>query len=469
MNNNLSDTGRNPRDRRGPDGWRRSLQSGLSRLGSKAIAALLMSATLSGCSALTQPIDGVPADRVPPRFFAEPKNDLIPVDISLLALEPPREYLLGPGDILGIYIEGVLPFNPPNAPPEPPPVNFPDAESTLPPSIGYPIAVQEDGSLALPLIEPLNVAGLTLDQVRSAIRDAYIDNDILLSEKARPIVTVIQERTVDVIVVREDSGGINNMSLGASLIRGGSDQSARGGLVKLRAYQNDILHALVETGGLPGLMAKNQVKVLRANRNPEVYKEFMESYSRQVQAAKLDPCACIPELPDDPTILKIPLRLPPGVTPELTQEQITLQDGDIVYIESRETEVFYTGGMLPGGEFPLPRDYDLDVLGAMALVGQGAYGNTQMGGRGGGGGMGQLGAAVATIPPGRLYILRKTDCNGQIAIEIDLTEAINDPRSRPLVKAGDTLILQFKPEEELLNFGLGTFFTFGIQELLRGN
>jgi hypothetical protein len=467
MNKNLSDTGNSPRGRRG-EGWIGFLQSGLSRLGSKAIAALLMSATFTGCSALTQPIDGVPADRVPPRFFAEPKNDLVPVDISLLTLEPPREYLLGPGDILGVYIEGVLPFNPPNQPPEPPPVNFPEAESTLPPSIGYPIAVQEDGSLSLPLIEPLNVEGLTLDQVRNAIRDAYIDNDILLSEKARPIVTIIQERTVDVIVVREDSGGINNMNLGAALIRGGSDQSARGGLVKLRAYQNDILHALVETGGLPGLMAKNQVKVLRANRNPEVYQEFMERYRRQVEAAKLDPCACMPKLPDDPTVLKIPLRLPPGVTPDLTQEEITLQDGDIVYIESRETEVFYTGGLLPGGEFPLPRDYDLDVLGAMAMVGQGAYSSArQMGG--GGGGMGQLGAAVATIPPGRLYILRKTDCNGQIAIEIDLTKAINDPRSRPLVKAGDTLILQFKPEEELLNFGLGTFFTFGIQELFRGN
>jgi len=358
-----------------------------------------------------------------------------------------------------------LPFNPPNAPPEPPPVNFPDSESTLPPSIGYPIAVQEDGSLALPLIEPLNVAGLTLDQVRSAIRDTYIDNDILLTEKARPIVTVIQERTVDVIVVREDSGNLNTQNLGARMIRGGSDLSATGGLVKLRAYQNDILHALVETGGLPGLMAKNQVKVLRANRNPEVYQEFMERYRRQVETAKLDPCACLPKLPEDPTILKIPLRLPPGVTPDLTQKDITLQDGDIVYIESRETEVFYTGGLLPGGEFPLPRDYDLDVIGAMALVGQGVYGNTRMGNQG----VGQLGAAVATLPPGRLYILRQTDCNGQIAIEIDLTEAINDPRSRPLVKAGDTLILQFKPEEELLNFGLGTFFTFGIQELLRNN
>lgn len=435
----------------------------------KTLAAGLFVTAATGCSTLTQPIDGVPANRLPSEFFAEPKNDLVPVDISLLSIEPPRDYLIGPNDILGVYIEGVLPFNPPNAPPEPPPVSFPDGDSTLPPSIGFPIAVQSDGTLSLPLIEPLNVDGLTLEQVRDAIRDAYIDNDILRPEKARPIVTIIQERTVDVIVVREDSagfggnGGLTQQNLGAQFIRGGSDRSASGGLVKLKAYQNDILHALVETGGLPGLNAKNSVKVLRASKSDQRMRaQFLEQFHAQREAALLDPCICPPELPEDPSILKIPLRLPPGVVPDITSADVELLNGDIVYIESRETEVFYTGGLLRGGEFPLPRDYDLDVLGAMALAGTGAFGSVNTGGGGllGGGGVGQ-------VSPGRLYILRKTRCNGQVAIEVDLTAAINDPRQRPLVQAGDTLILQFKPEEELLNFGLGTFFTFGIQAILR--
>ncbi len=436
----------------------------------KAIATGVVVTAATGCTTLTQPIDGVPANRLPQEFFAEPKNDLVPVDISLLSLEPPRDYLLSKGDILGVYIEGVLPFNPPNTPPEPPPVNFPDKESTLPPSIGYPIAVQDDGTLALPLIEPLNVDGLTLEQVRDAIRDAYIDNDILRPEKARPIVTIIQERTVDVIVVREDGMGsgnqqLNSQNLASQYIRGGSDRSATGGLVKLKAYQNDILHALVETGGLPGLNAKNEVKILRASRADQRKRaQFMEQFYRQRQAAMLDPCVCPPELPEDPTILRIPLRLPPGEMPQFSEQDVELQDGDIVYIESRETEVFYTGGLLPGGEFPLPRDYDLDVLGAMALAGTGAYGGGQS--RGGGG---LLGGNLSQVPPGKLYILRKTRCNGQVAIEVDLTKAINDPRQRPLVQAGDTLILQYKCEEELLNFGLGTFFTYGIQAIVQND
>jgi hypothetical protein len=438
-----------------------------------AAAAGLMVTAVTGCTTLTQPIDGVPAERVPPEFFAQPKNDLVPVDISLLAMEPPREYQIGPDDILGVYIEGVLPFNPPNAPPEPPPVNFPDADSTLPPSIGYPIAVQEDGTLSLPLIEPLNVDGLTLEQVRDAIRDAYIASDILRPEKARPIVTVIKERTVDVIVIRQDGGAAGGGGGGGGGrsggdLRGGTDFSASGGLVKLKAYQNDILHALVQTGGLPGLMAKNEVKVLRASRADQRKRaEFLQRFWAQREAAMCDPCVCPPDLPDDPSILKIPLRLPPGIAPNFTPDQVVLNEGDIVYIESREREVFYTGGLLSGGEIPLPRDYDLDVIGALALAGSGIQGGAAQGGGGGGGGIGAGG--LSRIPPGMVYILRPTRCNGQIAIEVDLAKAINNPRARPLIKGGDTLILQYKCEEEVLNFGIATFFTYGIGQLLRNN
>ena len=432
------------------------------------IAATLASVVLGGCSSFTQPIDGVPAKRLPPQFFPPPKNNTIPVDISLLSLEPPRDYQIDKGDILGVYLDGVLPFNPPNVTPEPPPVNFPAADSVLPPSLGYPIAVQEDGTLSLPLIEPIDVRGMTLDQVRDRIRDAYIAAEMLQPQKARPIVSLIQERTYNVVVVRQDGvvgGGGGRGGGRGSEIRGMSDLSARASIVKLPAYQNDILHALVETGGLPGVQAKNEVKVLRAkDADRRKRMEFMKEFRTQQRAAMLDPCACPPTLPDDPSILRIPLRLPPGVLPNLTPEDITLDNGDIVYIEARETEVFYTGGLLPGGEFVLPRDYDLDVLGAMALAG-GGIASAQTG-QGNQGPFGNRGGGNV-VPPGMLYVLRKTDCGGQIAIEVDLTKAINDPRQRPLVQPGDMLILQYKCEEDLLNFGATTFFTFGIAEIFR--
>ena len=67
------------------------------------ISACMLVSTFSGCTALTQPIDGVPADRLPPEFFPEPKADLVPVDISILSIEPPRDYQIAPGDILDLH------------------------------------------------------------------------------------------------------------------------------------------------------------------------------------------------------------------------------------------------------------------------------------------------------------------------------------------------------------------------------
>jgi hypothetical protein len=230
----------------------------------------------------------------------------------------------------------------------------------------------------------------------------------------------------------------------------------------LDAFENDILHALTETGGLPGLGAKNEVKILRSTAaDKQARRDFMLQY-QQILASHYDPCSCPPPMGEDPTVLRIPLRLPPGLIPSIQPSDVILQEGDIVLIESRENEFFYTGGLLPGGQWQIPRDYDLDALGAMAIAGAGVSSIQRTGSSG-------LFGGSQVVPPGRLYILRRTPCNGQIAIEVDLSVAINNPSSRPIIQPGDTLILQYKPCEEALNFGIGAFFTFGIRELLSGN
>lgn len=420
----------------------------------------------TGCTSLVSPLSGIPARRLPPQLFAPPKGNLIPIDVSRLSQEPPRQYLLDKGDILGVYIEGILPFTPPNQPPALPPVNFPDADSTLPPSMGYPVTVQEEGTISLPLIRPLKVKGMAVEQVRELIRQEYLKAKILREDENRvltPIVTLLEKRTINVIVVRQDVGGDrqSNQASGRGGYVRGSDESASGNLIKLPAGENDVLHALMSTGGLPGVNAKNEVKILRATRADQKKRdEFVQQFYAQYMCNP-NPCLCPPPLPDDPAILKIPLRLPPGVTPAFSPQDVILSEGDVVYIESRDAEVFYTGGLLPGGEWQIPRDYDLDVLGAMALAGTGVSSPQ----RGGGGGFGVQ--SIGGVPPGMLYILRKTPCNGQVTIEVDLNRALTDPRERPLVQPGDTLVLRYKCEEELLNFGIGSFFTYGVQAILR--
>lgn len=439
--------------------------SWLQRASSVGLALLGMLS--AGCSTITQPISGIPARRIPPQFLAQSKNNLVPLDPARLSQEPPRDYLLDDGDILGIYIEGILPFVPPDRPPEPPPVNFPDATSQLDPSLGFPIAVINDGTIQLPNLEPIKVRGLTIDQTRDLIRKYYLDSEILReSSRLQPIVTLMKERTYNVIVIRQDmgAGGGGGGGAGQAGFTRATDYSATGRMLKLKAYQNDVLNALMESGGLPGVNAKNEVKILRASRADQRRRdEFVQQFYQQYYCNP-DPCGCPPPLPEDPSILKIPLRLPPGTIPEFGPENVVLEDGDIVYIESRDAEVFYTGGLLPGGEFKIPRDYDLDVLTAMALSGGGI--SRQQNGGGGMGGMGGIGGMVGQVPPGMLYVLRKTPCNGQITIAVDLAKANVDPRERILVQPGDILVLRFKPSEEILNFSLGTFFTFGIQYAL---
>lgn len=431
--------------------WRKMLLIG---------ATALSSPVFTGCTSLTQPIDGVPARRLPPQFFEGTKNNLVPIDISLLAQEAPRQYVLGPGDILGVTVDRILPYAEPDTVPAVPPVHFPSEKSDLPPATGFPITVLEDGMISLPLVKPIKVAGLTEDQARDLIRKTYLDAKILKEDESRkisPIVTIIKKRQINVVVIRQDqaTGGGGKQGAGLST----TDYSASGRILKLDAYKNDILNALVETGGLPGVTAKNEIKILRSSRaDQQARMAFMQQYA-QIVASHCDPCSCPPPMPEDPTVLRIPLRLPAGVLPSIRPQDVVLEEGDIVLIETRDTEFFYTGGLLPGGQFPIPRDYDLDALGAMAMAGAGVSSAR------GGAGMGLAG--LTGIAPGRLYILRKTPCNGQIAIEVDLARAINHPRERPIIQPGDTLVLQYKPCEEALNFGTGAFFTFGIQQLLQ--
>lgn len=150
---------------------------------------------------------------------------------------------------------------------------------------------------------------------------------------------------------------------------------------------------------------------------------------------------------NDPTmnsshVIKIPVRLKPGETPRIRPEDVLLQDGDIVFIETRETEIFYTGGLLGGGQFTLPRDYDLDVLGAIAIAQAANQQNTSR----------QIGGVSAingdvTISASNVVILRQLPHGQQVSIKVDLYRAIRDPSERVLIQPGDIVMLRYKALE----------------------
>ena len=147
-----------------------------------------------------------------------------------------------------------------------------------------------------------------------------------------------------------------------------------------------------------------------------------------------------------PQTVVIPTRILPGQPVPFKPQDILLDDGDVVFLESRDREVFYTGGLLPASEQVLPRDYDLDAVTAVMKV-QGSLIN-------GGYSVGTAGGALVqpglgNPSPSQLTVVRRTANGGQVAIRVDLNRAMVDPRQRIRIVAGDVLILQETPGEAL--------------------
>lgn len=411
------------------------------------LAALLLTVTAcAGCN-LFRPT--IPANCFP-GIAEHPRGDRQPIDYALLRQEPPAVYQLGPRDILGIYIEGVL-----GKVDEPPPVlsrqlpltAYMTGGGSTELALGYPVQVRDDGTISLPLIEPMDVAGKTLAQLEEDIRVEYMVKRKIVAPGRRIIVTLAEPRRYSVIVVREDGIGPEGRPLEARtyqfLPTGSVMEPPKLGVVRsveLKAYENDVLHALAQSGGLPGTGAKAELKILRgAFRNARERDQFLRNLE--------DPALRAEIAATNQRITRIPLRVGPGEPmPRITRDDILLYDGDIVYIESREQDVFYTGGLLRGGQFPVPRDYDLDVLGAVAMSG----GSIAAVAGGYAGGPGGRGSAAGIFPPTRVIVLRTVE-GRQVAIQVNLKRAMADPSERILIQPNDFIVLEYTPTEVILN------------------
>jgi len=407
--------------------------------------AALVGVALSGCSGVA--LKGVPAARLPKWILGEERATRQPINLIRLRQDPPAVYQLGPRDVLGIYIQGVLGTE--EIPPE---VHFPN-DSKLPPALGYPIPIREDGTLALPLIPPVKVSGMTLAQAEKAIRDTYIANDVLIEGREKVLVTLMRKRTYQVVVVREDLGSQQGSAQGVLLA--GPSKRGNAFTIDLNAYENDVMHALAATGGLPGLDAKNEILILRGT--------FADAQSRSGLIQDMVNCGpyngAAEMVRKNPNVVRIPLRAEPGRDlARLTEDDIILNTGDIIFIESREREVYYTGGVLPGREIPLPRDYDLDVLAAISVAGGTVAAGAGQGsaGRGGSGGFGGGGSGSSILPPTQIVVIRKLPNGSNIPIKINLNRALTDPSQRILIQPGDYVLLQYTPLEIAVNQVVGS-------------
>jgi RNA polymerase sigma factor (sigma-70 family) len=239
----------------------------------------------AGTSTLAQPTD-------------RPREQATPLPLVLLRQEPPKVYLIEPGDFLGIYVEGVL-----GEKDKPPPVTIPQATvlgQTIPqPSIGYPILVQQDGTISLPLLEPLVVRGKSQQQVEDMIKKRYVEENILVRGKERVLASIARPRTYRVTVARRD-------------VPGTAPSHYASVSLELPAYENDVLNALARSGGLPAPEAEATVIVQR-DRTPTA------------------------EDPGRTQEVRIPLHTRPSQAMPHAADMI-LQNGDVIIVESRPVD-----------------------------------------------------------------------------------------------------------------------------------
>src|SRR5205823_3033162 len=92
----------------------------------------------AGCAAVSNPVaDGIEVRRLPPEVVGRRREEERPIPLPLLRQQPPEVYRLAPGDVLGVWIEGVL-----GDKNQPVPVTVPEAgKGNQAPALGYPIPV----------------------------------------------------------------------------------------------------------------------------------------------------------------------------------------------------------------------------------------------------------------------------------------------------------------------------------------
>jgi hypothetical protein len=495
------------------------------RLGQNVVCLLLIA--LSGCSAVYQPYARTIEHKMEV-LSQMPKNEMRSIDPRLLGQTPPPEHLVGDGDILGIYIEGA-----PGTDGEQMPVRFSN-DRLVSPAIGYPTPVRNGGFIRVPQIGVMHVRGMTAWQIEERIRHILtVEKKTNLPDESMIHVSVMWKRGVNVMVVRQEEVGNTKMLAPSN----GPDTDRRTGqVIQLPAFRNDVMNALLESGGFPDDQAENAVYVFKRNdRRPagqagiaanapvvppvpsgallpfeQPTPNQLAAYSSVVggglsalstptsvaagsiipagysqlkpvpdSAAMLPPSrtfghsmvldnapgipqAVVPAMhiadcqPCDmnsrhPNAIRIPLTVTPGQNLGFSANDIILEDGDIILVESRENEFFMTGGLLGGGQYGLPRDRDIDILDAVLLAdtySRSSQVNTPTRAIGG---VSALNRDV-TVGASRVIIERKMPDGQTERFRVSLYGAMRNPDQRVLIQPGDRLFLEYTPIEAVMAF-----------------
>src|SRR5205085_2407466 len=100
--------------------------------------------------------------------------------------------------------------------------------------------------------------------------------------------------------------------------------------------------ALARTGGLPDLDAYNEIIIYRDSMRDKDLKIDLKQLDKGKPGARQQ-AVWVGET------VRIPLRQPPDAPLPFGPQDVVLHTGDVVFLEARDEQVFFTAGLLPPG------------------------------------------------------------------------------------------------------------------------
>ena len=348
---------------------------------------------LFGCSQISYD-----ATSLPPQFVAVPTADVSELDLSLLAAPSYSSQQIFPGDTLTMTV-------------------VTGADAGRPEE--WPVRVLDDGSVEVPMVGRLNLAGQNLQSAQSLIRTASIDRGIFRSPSISLVVDDRKTSRVSVVGAVEEPGDYDLVASQADLL---SALLAAGGLAEDADTVIEIRHSVpantvVPAGGGETLNGGEFAQVSHYDAVPTA------GESNKIQANSLAG-----------GMTRIDLV---AATQQARPTPIRLQDGDVVTVRKRKPDYFHVIGLVNR-----PDRYELDssegarVLDAVAMAGG-------------------LKQSLAD----RVIVVRQVENNPQpISIELSIREAKSDPNSNIYLADGDVVSVEETP---------ATFAVSAVQNMVR--
>ncbi len=171
------------------------------------LAVLLMGlvSASSGCHFVSSARQAVPANRLDPALISCSKEGVSPLPYAALGQARPAEHVVDGGDTLSIFVFGVFPPSEEETPVQQrsQAVNqqyYPPRGAEVGAKTGLPVTVREDGTIDLPLVDPIAVAGLTITQAMDKVLKTYMDKKVLQKGRERVTVGLLNPRVKRVVV-----------------------------------------------------------------------------------------------------------------------------------------------------------------------------------------------------------------------------------------------------------------------------